>query len=40
MNKITKEAASRIQSSADKTGKNEEFARRAQSAADKKENRK
>ena len=40
MNKITKEAASRVQSSADKTGKNEEFARRVQSAADKKENRK
>ena len=40
MSKITKEDASRIQSSADKTGENEEFARRAQSAADKKENQK
>jgi len=34
--KMSKEAAARIQSSAAKTGKNQDFARRAQSAADKK----
>ncbi|WP_268767962.1 hypothetical protein [Methanosarcina mazei] len=33
---MTKEAASRIQSNADKTGKNEGFKERAQSAASKK----
>ena len=33
--KMTKAAASRIQSKAAKTGKNQDFARRAQSAADK-----
>ena len=40
MSDMIKKDASRIQSYADKTGKNEEFARRAQSAADKKENKK
>ena len=35
---MTKKDASRIQSYADKTGENKEFARRAQSSADKKEN--
>lgn len=34
---MTKEAASRIQSAADKTGTNQDFKARAQSAADKKE---
>lgn len=33
--KVSKEDAARIQSHADKTGKNQDFARRAQSAADK-----
>lgn len=33
-NKMTKEAAARIQSLADRTGRNKDFARRAQSAAD------
>lgn len=32
--KITKAAAARVQSSAAKTGRNQDFARRAQSAAD------
>ena len=32
---MTKSAASRIQSHSDKTGSNKDFARRAQSAADK-----
>ena len=32
---MDKKAASRIQSSADRTGKGKDFARRAQSAADK-----
>ena len=32
---MTKDAASRIQSSSAKTGKNQSFAKRAQSAADK-----
>lgn len=35
--KMTKEASARIQSNAAKTGKNQDFARRAQSAADKNE---
>jgi hypothetical protein len=34
---MTKKAAARIQSAAAKTGKNQDFARRAQSTADKKE---
>lgn len=33
--KISKEAASRIQSNADRTRQNQDFARRVQSAADK-----
>ena len=40
MSDMTKKDASRIQSDADKTGENKEFARRAQSAADKKESKK
>ncbi len=35
--KMTKEAASRIQSHADKTGRNEDFKERAMSAADRNE---
>ena len=34
-NRMTKEAAARIQSDAARTGHNQDFARRAQSAADK-----
>lgn len=37
MAKMNKTAASRIQSSTAKTGKNDSFARKAQSAADKNE---
>jgi len=35
-NSMTKEAAARIQSNAAKTGQNQDFARRAQSTADRK----
>lgn len=38
-NKMTKEAAARIQSKADRTGRNKGFARRAQSAADRRQAR-
>ena len=39
-NKMTSKAARRIQSHADKTGKNQDFKARAQRAADKNENKK